>query len=189
MLALAVLASLSITGLALPPSAARAATSAVDQCNNIGPGPLGATTTMTCTVTVVNTISGGTASSTITVTRLCGLDPCPPGNGTFSSSSTSLVTDVNQCNGSDNDAAHPITCRVDITNNISADTPGAQPVTDATVNQCVGSGTGGGGTVNCSPFPATTTGATVTQCNGSGNGGGGTVDCRVTPESMVSPAI
>jgi hypothetical protein len=105
------------------------------------------------------------------------------------SSSPGLVTTVRQCNGSDNDAAHAITCDVNITNNISADTPQAQPVTAATVNQCVGSGAGGGGTINCTPFPATTAGATVTQCNGSANGGGATVACGVGTASTVSGAI
>ena len=61
--------------------------------------------------------------------------------------------------------------------------PARQPVTAATVNQCVGSGKGGGGTVNCSPYPASTTGATVTQCNGSANGGGATADCHVATQS------
>ena len=181
--------ALVLLGLVLPSSDAFAANLTIGQCNNIGPGPTGATTAMTCTVTVVNTINGGTTSSKTTVTRQCSLGPCPPGNGTFTSSSKSLVTNVNQCNGSDNDAAHPITCRVTITNNISADTPGAKPVTAATSNQCVGSGTGGGGTVNCLPFPATTTGATVTQCNGSGNGGGGTVHCTVSSTSKIAAAI
>ena len=175
--------------MSLAASPALAADITVDQCNNVGPGPGGATTGMTCDVTVVNTISSGTTSSTTTLTRQCSLDACPSGNGTFTSSSTSLVTTVNQCNGSDNDAAHPITCRITITNNISADTPGAQPVTAATVNQCVGSGGGGGGTVNCSPFPANTTNATVTQCNGSANGGGATVDCLVDSASTVAPAV
>ena len=178
----------ALAAMVLASPAAHAATLSVDQCNNIGPGPGGATTGMNCTITVVNTISGGTSGSTTTVTRQCSLDPCPPGNGTFSSSSTDLVTSINQCNGSDNDAAHPISCSVSITNNISADTPGAT-LTTATVNQCVGSGGGGGGTVNCNPFPANTTGATVTQCNGSANGGGGTVDCALAPGSLVSPAI
>src|SRR5664279_3546475 len=187
---LAVLAgALVVAGLVLPTSPAFAATKTVGQCNNIGPGPAGATTGMTCTVTVVNTISGSTTSSTTTVTRQCSLGPCPPGNGTFTTHSTSLVTSVNQCNGSDNDAAHPITCRVTITNNISGKVAGAQPVTAATVNQCVGSGKGGGGAVICSPHPASTTGATVTQCNGSANGGGGTANCRVATQSKVSPAI
>ena len=170
------------------PQSAQAAVLDVNQCNGIGPGPGGATTVMQCSVTVVNTINGATRGSVTTVTRLCANDPCGGSNGTFVSRSTSLVTSVTQCNASDNDAAHPITCRVSITNNISADTPGARPVTAATVNQCVGSATGGGGTVNCDPFPATTTGATVTQCNGSGNGGGGTVHCTVPP-STISAAI
>jgi hypothetical protein len=181
--------ALVLLGLVLPSSDAFAANLTIGQCNGIGPGPNGATTAMTCTVTVVNTISSGTTSSKTTVTRQCSLGPCPPGNGTFTTFSKSLVTNVNQCNGSDNDAAHPITCRVTITNNISADTAGAKPVAAATSNQCVGSGTGGGGTVNCSPFPATTTGATVTECNGSGNGGGGTVHCTVSSASTISAAI
>jgi hypothetical protein len=32
-------------------------------------------------------------------------------------------------------------------------------------------GSGGGITIGCVPFPATTSGATITQCNGSANGG------------------
>ena len=141
---LALTVAFCVAGIALQAPAARAAPLTVDQCSNVGPGAAGATTGMTCTITVVNTISGGTTSSTTTLTRLCSLDPCPSGNGTFVSSSTDLVTTVNQCNASGNDAAHPTTCDVTITNNISADTPGAQPVTAATVNQCVGSGGGGG---------------------------------------------
>lgn len=184
MLGAATLASL--TGVATP---AYAANVSVSQCNDVGPSPQGATTLMTCTVTVVNTISGGRTSSTLTVSRECALGPCPPGNGIETSSSTDLITNVTQCNGSSNDAAHPIVCNVDITNNISADTPGANPVTAATVNQCVGSGGGGGGTVACDPFPASTTSATVTQCNGSANGGGGAVACTVGTASTVSPAI
>ena len=189
-LALVVLTSVfAIAGLALQPSTAQAATLTVDQCNGHGPAAEGATTQMNCSVTVVNTLSGTTTSSTTTLTRLCTLGPCSSPNGTFTTSSASLVTNVTQCNGSDNDAAHPINCDVTITNNISANTPGAQPVSAATVNECVGSGAGGGGSVICDPFPATTTGATVTQCNGSGNGGGGTVNCAVGTASKISPAI
>ena len=182
-------AVLALGGLLLPATDAFAANLTVDQCNGVGASSSGATTGMTCSVTVVNTISGGHASSTTTVTRLCSLAPCAPGDGTFVTHSTSIVTRVTQCNGSDNDSAHPITCTVNITNNISADTPGANPVTSATSNQCVGSATGGGGSVICDPFPATTTNATVTQCNGSGTGGGGTVDCSVGSTSKISPAI
>jgi hypothetical protein len=181
--------ALCLPGLALAPPAAAASSSTVNQCNNVGPGAKGATTGMTCTVTVVNTIHRGHRSSTTTVTRKCSLAPCSPGDGTFTTKSTSLVTHVTQCNGSDNDSAHPITCVVNITNNIGRATHNAKPLSAATVNQCVGSGKGGGGTVNCDPHPASTTGATVTQCNGSGNGGGGTVHCTVSSASRISPAI
>lgn len=182
----------SAMGATLSPATAHAATPNIAQCNDIGPSAEGATTAMTCTVTVTNTISkGGATHSTTTLTRDCKLGPCPPGNGTFTTSSSSLVTNVAQCNGSDNDSAHPIVCDVTIVNNISADTPGALPLTAATVNQCVGSGQGGGGvgTTGCDPYPATTTSATITQCNGSGNGGGGGVACTVASASRVSPAI
>jgi hypothetical protein len=190
MLALLLAGAFSFALAAVSPSVAEAANLSVRQCNGQGPGAMGATTGMRCTVTVVNTITkSGKTSSTTTVTRQCSLDPCAHGNGTFVTHSTNLVTRVNQCNGSGNDSAHPIVCRVTITNNINAKAPGAQPVTAATVNQCVGSGKGGGGTVDCSPYPASTTGATVTQCNGSANGGGATADCRVATSSRISPAI
>ena len=83
-----------------------------------------------------------------------------------------------------------ITCNVDITNNVSAETPGARTVTAATVNQCVGSGTGGGNygafpALVCDPYPATTTNATVTQCNGSVTGGGSTANCSVASSSVI----
>jgi len=138
-------------------------------------------------VTVVNTINGSTRSSTTTVTRLCTLGPCSTPNGTFTTHSSSLVTMVQQCNNSDNDAAHTISCEVHITNNISAGTPNAKPLTKASTNQCVGSGVPA--KLRCTPFPASAGAATVTQCNGSANGGGGTVDCAVDPASKVSRAI
>ena len=187
-----VLSAFSIAGLVLPATSANAAVPDINQCNGFNPG---ATTGLSCTVTVVNTISGDTRGSTTTVKRECALGPCPGGNGTFTSKSTSLVTKVTQCNSSANDAAPPrITCRVNITNNISSNTPGAKSVTAATVNQCVGSGKGGGkfganGPLVCDPTPASTTGATVTQCNGSVTGGGSTAVCSVASALKVSSAI
>jgi hypothetical protein len=187
--AIALASALAAGGVLLAATPATAAAPiTVNQCNNILASPEGATTLMDCRVVVVNTISHGVTSSTTTVTRTCLLGPCSPGNGTFTTRSRSLVTRVLQCNGSGNDAAHRTTCSVTITNMISADTPGAEPLTRATSNQCVGSGKGGGGTIDCAPYPATTTGATITQCNGSGNGGGGTVHCTI-PASTVSRAI
>ncbi|MCU1622910.1 MAG: hypothetical protein JWL79_1755 [Frankiales bacterium] len=179
---------LAAATLSLSPTSAWAATGSVDQCNGVGPDANGATTGMTCTVEVWNTISSGVTSSTLTVTRQCSLGPCAPGNGTFTSTSTDLITDIQQCNGSDNDAAHTITCTVTVHNTISGDTPGALPLSTATVNQCVGSASGSG-VLTCAPFPANTTGATVTQCNGSGNGGGASVNCTVATSSNISGAI
>lgn len=176
----------SLAGVSMP-ATAHAATMVVDQCNGHGPKAEGASTGMTCTVTVVNTINGSTRSSTTTVTRLCTLGPCSTPNGTFTTHSSSLVTMVQQCNNSDNDAAHTISCEVHITNNISAGTPNAKPLTKASTNQCVDSAAPP--KVRCTPFPATAGAATVTQCNGSANGGTGTVDCAVDPASKVSRAI
>ena len=191
----AVISAFSIAGLVLPASSASAANIGINQCNGLNGSPTGATTRLDCTVTVVNTIDGTKRSSTTTVTRQCALGPCPGGNGTFTTKSTSLVTNVTQCNSSANDAAPPrITCRVNITNKVSPNTSRANSVSAATVNQCVGTGGGGGkfgatGPRVCNPFPATTTGATVTQCNGSVTGGGSTAVCSVASASRVSPAI
>ena len=197
-------AGFSLAGLALAPTPAQAVPVTIDQCNGQNGGPAGATTGITCTVTVVNVINGGLRSSTVTVTRTCGLEPCETGDvvdelRSITTSYTDIVDEITQCNDSGNDAAPPlITCTVTVTNNISADTPGAQPVTPATVNQCNGSGTGGGtyggtppGPLVCDPFPASTdpSTATVVQCNDSVTGGGSTAVCDVATASTVSPAI
>jgi hypothetical protein len=175
----ALLAVIAMAGI-FNPAPANAAVASVAQCNGQLAGP-GATTVMNCDVTVINTINHGLRSAVVTTSAICANSPCV--GGTSSQSFSDVVTSIAQCNDSDNDAAHPINCNVSVTNFISADTPGAQPVTAATVNQCVGSGS-----IGCTPFPATTTNATVTQCNGSGNGGGGAVNCTV-PASTISPAI
>ncbi|MDQ1536610.1 MAG: hypothetical protein QOE58_1003 [Actinomycetota bacterium] len=171
------------------PATADASSIGVDQCNGHGPGAEGATTELTCTVTVVNTMSGTKTGSTTTVTRACKLGPCSTPNGTFTTTSTGLVTSLRQCNTSDNDAAHKISCSVDITNNIQRNTQGAPALDDATVNQCVGSGKGGVEGADCKPFSANAVGASITQCNGSGNGGGGKVTCTVDPKSRSSDEI
>jgi hypothetical protein len=196
LLAVVVVASgFSLAGLTLSAAPALAANVTVNQCNNRNAGPPGATTGITCSVTVVNTISStGRTSSTVTVKRQCSLTACAPGNGTFTTSSRNLVTRVTQCNGSANDAAPPlVTCTVSVTNNISA--PYTRARSAPTVNQCVGSGTGGGHYGGqprarvCDPIPASTTNATVTQCNGSATGGGSTVHCTVGRSSLVSAAL
>ncbi|MGA3029653.1 MAG: hypothetical protein ABSE58_02795 [Candidatus Limnocylindrales bacterium] len=120
-----------------------------------------------CQVTVVNTITGTGGSATVTVHECHGAAGDPTAACTDTTTSlTSPVTAVTQCNDSINGGGGTLRCSVLITNNFVGVSPGS---TAATVNQCVGSG--GGITTGCDPFPATTTGAAITQCNGSANGG------------------
>ena len=163
------------------------AASGVDQCN----GGDGAGSVVNCDVTIVNTLNGTTTSSTVTVARHCaGTNVnCVDTTGT-TTSSTQLVTAVNQCNNSGNGGGSTMTCHVRITNNIYGSSAGAP--TAATVDQCVGSGADGTEpTLACSPYPANTTNATVTQCNGSVNGGGASqrVRCSVSSDATVSAAL
>jgi hypothetical protein len=118
---------------------------------------------------------------------------------------------VKQCNGTDNVGGQAVACKVTVTNNLDLNTgdtgstvevqqchgaanaaltctndvtPSDQLTTS--VDQCNGSGSGGGGTVNCEvrivnniTGPGLPVPATIDQCNGSGAGGGTqpTVSC------------
>lgn len=163
---------------------------AVHQCN-ADTFPTGAGWEASCAVTVENTLgSDGATSSRVTTTwclAAAGVLP-PQGCTTEVTTSNSLVTTVNQCNGILAGGSN-VTCTVDIVNNV----PVGTPTTGVTVNQCVGSGQGGvspgGPPTDCDPVAASTTGATVTQCNGSANGGGAPerVQCSVTGSSSALP--
>ena len=59
-----VAAGLSLAGISLAPTPAQAAPVPIDQCSDQNGGPAGATTGITCTVIVVNTINRGARSST-----------------------------------------------------------------------------------------------------------------------------
>ena len=120
-----------------------------------------------CEVTVVNTITAGGGTATVTVRECHGAAGDPEAACTTTTDDlTEPVTAVTQCNDATNGGGGTLRCSVDVTNNFVGADPAA---TAATVNQCVGSGDGI--TTGCDPFPATTTGATITQCNGSANGG------------------
>ena len=144
-----------------------------------------------CHYTVTNELDGNSTSSSTTVTECHGAanDPatlvCTPTTTT----STQLVTTIDQCNGSGNGGGGTVVCTVDVINNIT----GNVTATAATVNQCNASGLGGGTapTVLCNPFPANTTSADVTQCNEAGNGGGGTqrVQCTVDSDSTTTTVL
>ncbi|MBW3669527.1 MAG: hypothetical protein KY443_09990 [Actinobacteria bacterium] len=163
---------------------------AVHQCN-ADTYPTGAGWEATCRVTVENTLGGdGSTSSRVTTTwclAAAGVLP-PQGCTTDVTTSNSLVSSVDQCNGILAGGSN-MTCSVDIVNNV----PVGTPTTGVTVNQCVGSGQGGvspgGPPTDCDPVAASTTGATVTQCNGSANGGGGPerVQCSVTGSTTALP--
>jgi hypothetical protein len=166
---------------------ASAATS-VSQCNgtdNVGGQAV------ECHYTITNNLNGSVTSSTVTLTECHGAANAPATMvcTTTTTSSTDLVTAVDQCNGSGNGGGGTVECTVDIVNNIT----GTSTPSSATVNQCNSAGTGGGTppTILCSPFPANTTNATVTQCNSSGNGGGGTerVQCTVNSDASIASVL
>jgi hypothetical protein len=159
----------------------------INQCNYADDTTLGAA--IECSVVVTNDYNVATDSGTSTVT----VKECHGAAGAQLTCTTSttrggpVVTSVNQCNNSVNAPGSTVTCSAVVTNNIT----GTFTTTPATVNQCDGSGAGGGALpLACNPTQ-TTTNATVTQCNGSLNGGGGTqrVQCTVDSTSTVNSAL
>ncbi len=192
-LVVAVVATLALAvgvlgGLASAPAASGASAPAATQCDPPA-YPTGAGFQVTCTITVDNTVtSTGATSSTITSTAcLAAAGVLPPfGCTTTVTTSSQLVTSVNQCNGIAYGGGSNVTCKVAVVNTVAAGT--AAP--GVSVDQCIGSGAGGGTapTEVCAPV-ASTTGATVTQCNGSGNGGGAMtrVQCTVTGGATALP--
>jgi hypothetical protein len=183
------LAMLVLVGFNGVPSSASAATApAAAQCDPPS-YPTGAGFQVSCTITVANsvTVAGATASTVTTSACLAAAGVLPPlGCSTVVTTSNQLVTSVNQCNGIIDGGGSNLTCSVAVVNTVPA---GAQSA-GVTINQCVGSGTGGGTQpiLVCAPV-ASTTNATVTQCNSSGNGGGGStrVECTVTGAATAEP--
>jgi uncharacterized repeat protein (TIGR01451 family) len=145
---------------------------------------------VTCTITIQNNISAlGADSSTVTATSCLAAAGVLPPFGcttTVTTNPTQLVTSVDQCNGIVNGGGSNVTCSVSVTNMV----PVGTPTPGVTVNQCIGSGQGGGTqpTVVCNPV-SNTTNATVDQCNSSGNGGGASmrVKCTVTGATSATP--
>jgi hypothetical protein len=155
------------------PEPVSAGTVSFSQCNDRNAGVLGAPLTVTCSVNIVNNITPNGNSSTVTFNRVCTLNPC---SGSTVNSSD-VVNEVHQCNGSNNVGGSTTTCHVTITNYISVNAPAAPSA--ITVNQCIGSGAGGGTNMTAC-LPSSQGSPTVTQCNGSGNGGGGKMTCNAS---------
>jgi hypothetical protein len=124
-------------------------------------------------------------------------------------------TAVSQCNSSDNVGGQAVECHYTITNNLNgsvtsstvastrchgaANAPATMACTSSTatstdlvtsIDQCNGSGSGGGGTVDCTvdvinnvTGATTATATTVNQCNTSGTGGGTAPTTACDPSS------
>jgi hypothetical protein len=141
-----------------------------------------------CQITIVNTVTASGGSAVVTVYECLGSagDPTDGALGhactTTTTSLTTPVTSIIQCDGSANGGGAKLLCSVDITTNFVGVSPGSTAVT---VNQCVGSGASI--TPNCNPVQATTS-AAITQCNGSANGGGAGLTCTATG-TMASALI
>jgi hypothetical protein len=187
MLALVALFAIGLTfaWTGAPPDTAHAATLAISQCNG---EETGAAREIRCDVSVVNNIdiATGVTSSTVTTTVCVG----PPGEAlsncvTTPTASTDIVGSVNQCNNSVNAGGSTVVCNVSIVNNVT----GIGSTSPATVNQCVGSGQGGGTepTTDCDPV-SSASGADIIQCNTAGNGGGASerVTCTVLTSTVSS---
>jgi hypothetical protein len=169
-------------------SSAAATAPAATQCDPPA-FPTGAGFQVTCTITIDDTVSAaGATSSTVTGTAClaaAGVTP-PSGCTTTVTTSNQLVTSVDQCNGIIVGGGSNLTCNVSVVDTV----PAGAATSGVSVNQCIGSGTGGGTqpTVLCAPV-ASTTNAVVTQCNGSGTGGGASlrVQCDVTGATTADP--
>jgi hypothetical protein len=167
-------AGLSAVVLESSSTPASATTVGFSQCNGHAADPSGAALTETCSISITNNISaaGGTSSSTTIITS-CTLGPCT--SQTLNSSD--VVNAVHQCNFSNIEGGSNTVCNVNIVNNIALD--GAAPATALTLDQCNGSG-GGGGTNMTACIPSSQGSPTVVQCDRSGVGGGGFMVCDAT---------
>ncbi len=139
-----------------------------------------------CDVSILNTITPSGGSARVTIHECHGAAGDPEAACTTVTTVLSApVTAVTQCNASTNGGGGTLRCSVSVINEFVGMNASWNA---ATVNQCVGSG--GGITVGCSPFPATTAGASVTQCNGSANGGTLVgLTCRVTGTKSAAHVV
>ena len=124
------------------PSSSNRLTTTVNQCNGSGSGAGG---TVTCTVHILNNITGVSASTPATINQCNGSGT---GGGTAPTTvcvplgNTTNAT-ITQCNTSGNGGGGTMRVRCTVTPSTQA---AALPVT---VDQCNGSGNGGGATVTC----------------------------------------
>ncbi|CAN5303861.1 hypothetical protein BH11ACT4_BH11ACT4_10730 [soil metagenome] len=159
-----------------------------------------------CHVTVVNNLDLNDPTNTFsTVTLTTCTDFAGPVlagacNGVktnTTTTSTTLLTAIDQCNGSANGGGGVVYCTVDVYNQITGT---STPPVAATVHECIGSATGAPSAFGCDSFidpavappaavntnPAT---ATVVQCDGSADIDGSVTDCSVSTDSTVAAIL
>ncbi|MEA2452185.1 MAG: hypothetical protein QOG04_895 [Actinomycetota bacterium] len=92
-------------------------------------------------------------------------------------------TTVSQCNGTDNVGGQAVECHYTITNNVD----GNDTSSTVTLNECHGAANDPP-TMTCIPSTTMSSQlvTSVDQCNGSGNGGGGTVECTVQVTNNIT---
>jgi hypothetical protein len=186
----------------------------VEQCNGqFSGGGQGAN----CSVVVNNSLNlvTDTQSSEVTVTACSGPAGVPTTVcSTETSTFPSLVTGVNQCNGSADGGGSVLICSVTVVNTITgAVTPTPASIrqcndatsaivctpigntTDATIEQCNNStaADGAGSILTCSVATASTqttaVPVSIDQCNFSGNGNGSFVTCTASIENRILPVV
>jgi len=99
--------------------------------------PTGAGYEVTCTVSVVNTVtaSGATSSTVTTTACLAAAGVLPPTDCTTTTTTSSqLVTSVDQCNGIAYGGGSNVKCDITVTNSV----PTGTATSGVTVNQCNG---------------------------------------------------
>ncbi|TFB46742.1 hypothetical protein [Cryobacterium tagatosivorans] len=176
--------AIAAVGLTLAPSDSASAQDFA-QCDSVNNTP---GLELICDVTVQNTLNltTGVESSTVTTTVCEGANGASTCGTPSTESFNTLTSKVSQCNYALNGGGGNLDCTVTVVNNITGAADKDKAPTGATVDQCVGSATGGGTALICDPFPAATSGATITQCNDSAIGGGGAtgVICTVHPSTQ-----
>jgi hypothetical protein len=98
----------------------------------------------------------------------------------------SAQTALSQCNGTDNVGGQAVECHYSITNNINGDDTSST----TTITECHGAANDPP-TLVCTPSTSTSADlvTSVDQCNGSGNGGGGTVVCTVDVTNNITGTV
>lgn len=96
----------------------------------------------------------------------------------------SAQTTLSQCNGTDNVGGQAVECSYTVTNTVN----GSMTSSSVTLRECHGAANAPP-TCTTSTVNSTALVTTIDQCNGSGNGGGGTVTCSVDVVNNITGLV